>query len=205
MEKLLSDYDKANQVFFLKARIGVCLEALNESLPTYTAQDLYVINRGDSKGNFKTEIWTRRDFGPQELCFAPATYQIKDTHLTLQANASLGVPRSGPGAHPDNQALALDGRGLIQMAKKDSCSASEHRGSLYWCVSRSDSNDLANMTLESVSFDYNVNLTMPLKKKKISYEWLSKDLPSLPVMVNKKTIKAQTKLVLFLAPQKKAV
>ena len=91
------------------------------------------------------------------------------------------------------------------MAKKDSCSASEHRGSLYWCVSRSDSNDLANMTLESVSFDYNVNLTMPLKKKKISYEWLSKDLPSLPVMVNKKTIKAQTKLVLFLAPQKKAV
>ena len=204
-DKLLSDYDKANQVFFLKARIGVCLEALNESLPTYTAQDLYVINRGDSKGNFKTEIWTRRDFGPQELCFAPATYQIKDTHLTLQANASLGIPRSGPGAHPDNQALALDGRGLIQMAKKDSCSASEHRGSLYWCVSRSDSNDLASMTLESVSFDYNVNLTMPLKKKKISYEWLSKDLPSLPVMVNKKTIKAQTKLVLFLAPQKKAV
>ena len=59
------------------------------------------------------------------------------------------------------------------------------------------------MVLESVTWQHTITMNMPLKKRKHSVEWESKDLPSVPVLINKKAIKAHQRLVVFLAPPKK--
>ena len=61
-------------------------------MPQYTEKDLAVCHRQNAKGAWKCELWTKRDFGPRELCFAPLASQIKETHLTLSANCQVGVP-----------------------------------------------------------------------------------------------------------------
>eukprot|EP00972_Heterocapsa_arctica_P077614 11446256-Heterocapsa_arctica.AAC.1 len=38
--QLVADSDNLNQTFWLKGRIAVCLQALYETLPTYTDKDL---------------------------------------------------------------------------------------------------------------------------------------------------------------------
>ena len=77
--RLLSDADSLNKTFWLKSRVGVCLEALQENLPTYSEKDLHVAHRQSDKGVWRTELWTKRAFGPQELVFAPLSSQVEDT------------------------------------------------------------------------------------------------------------------------------
>ena len=144
------------------------------------------------------EVWTKRVFAPNELLLIPWSSQVKDTHLTQAANAGIGVPKVGRGAHPEaNQAIALDGRGKSKIASVGSIDASEHRGSLYWLVTRTSTFGEANMTLESVTWQQNIHLTMPFKKQKWASEWSPAQLPTIPVMFNKKTIKENTLLMVF--------
>ena len=200
--KLLANQDSLNRGFWLKSRIGGCLQSLAESLPSYTDKDLLVCHRQNDKGIWKEEVWTRRDFNAHEILFAPLVSQIKDTHLTLQANVVLGIPKNGRGAHPEGQSLALDGRGKTILAKSGSIHGSEHTGILFWLVSRTSIETEANMFLENISWEQHVTLQMPFKKKKMQVDWEASELPSIPILMNKEGIKAQTKLMVFLADKK---
>ena len=201
--KCLADYDKLIQNYYLRSRLGVCLETLYDAVPGYTEKDLGVFHRQNSAGAWKCELWTKRAFAPQELVFAPLSSQLKETHLTFAANCPVGVPKHGPGAHPDGCSLALDGRLRNSLAKQDLVDSAEHKGSLFWLVQRSSDSSQANMVFESVSWEHKVTITMPLKKRKHSVDWASKDLPTVPVLINKKAVKAHERLVVFLAPPKK--
>ncbi|MCP3880551.1 MAG: hypothetical protein GY701_19500, partial [Sulfitobacter sp.] len=165
--KLSADNDKLNRAFWLRSRVGVCLAALYETLPAYTDKDLVVCHRQNDKGVWRDEVWTSRDFAPQELALAPLSSQLKDTHLTHASNAVVGIPKHGRGAHPDSSSLALDGRTRTTIAKEGSIDSSEHSGSIYWLVARTSDPSIANMTLESVSWEHNVSLSTTFKKMKV--------------------------------------
>ena len=72
----------------------------------------------------------------------------------------------------------------------------QHTGILFFVVERSQVLDEANMFLESVPWEYTVDIEMPLKKrKKQSVQQNAQDLPSITILVNKKAIKEHTRLV----------
>ena len=200
--KLLADADNLNKNFWLKSRIGICLESLAELLPQYSPKDLLLCHRQNDKGAWRQELWTQRAFEPLELQLAPFSSQLKDTHLMVNANAVVGIPKHGPGAHPEGHNLALDGRSRNIIASKGAIDAAEHTGSLFWLITRASKPSDANLTLEAVAWEHKVTLHMPLKKRKLSTEWESKDLPTIPILVNKKTIKAHERLVVFIAEKK---
>ena len=148
-------------------------------------------------------------FGPREISSLVSSplllsSQLKESHLTLAANQPVGVPMHGAGAHPDGTPLALDGRARASIAAQDLVDSQEHKGSLFWIVERTSDSSQANMCLEPVTWEHRVTLNMPLKKKKKHIvEWESKDLPSVPLLINKKEIKAHQRLSMHLAPAKK--
>ena len=195
--KLLSDQDNLLQHFWLRSRVGLCLESLASVMPQYTEKDLVVCHRQNSKGAWKCELWTKRDFGTRELAFAPLSSQIKETHLTLAANCQIGVPVHGEGASPNGRCLAIDGRTRASLASKDLLDPSEHTGSLFWIVERTSERSHANMVLEQISWEHKVTLNLPLKKAKHTVEKEAKDLPCLSVLVNLKAVKAHERLVVF--------
>jgi hypothetical protein len=195
--KLLANNEAHNRTFWLKSRVGVCLEALAGVVPEYTDKDLLVCHRMTPSGVWKDELWTLRSFAPYELAFAPLVSQLKDTHLTLAANAVLGVPKHGHGAHPEQQVLALDGRMNNMLAKQGSIDDTKHMGILYFLVQRSQNPEDANMSIENLSWEYKVTLTMPTKKpKKSIVQWDAQDLPTIPILVNKERIEEHTRLIL---------
>ena len=61
----------------------------------------------------------------------------------------------------------------------------------------------ANLNLESITWTQQIEIQAPfLKKRKLSVvDWGSADLPTIPVLVNKKAIKEHTRLVVFQAIQ----
>ena len=62
------------------------------------------------------------------------------------------------------------------------------------------------MALETVSFSHTVDLQLPLKKnKKAKVSWDSKDLPTIPILLNPKTIKPHTRLMVFQEVAKKVL
>ena len=89
------------------------------------------------------------------------------------------------------------------MAQQDLVDSAEHKGSLFWLVLRSSDRSQANMVLESVSWEHKITISMPLKKRKHVVDWDAKDLPSVPLLINKKPVKAHQRLVVFQAPTKK--
>ena len=101
----------------LKSRIGVTMEALAESLPSYNDKDFLVVHKKNNKGLWKDELWTQRDFDAFEIQLGPFSSQLKETHLMATAHAVVGTPKHGRGAHPENLSLALDGRGRTCIAK----------------------------------------------------------------------------------------
>ena len=70
-------------------------------------------------------------------------------------------------------------------------------------VHRASSEKEANMVLEQVSSEQHVTLHMPLKKKKTQVDWEPADVPTIPILMNKKAIKEHTKLLVFLPETKK--
>ena len=201
--KLLSDEGKANKLFWLKSSIGKCPESLHLVVPQYTEKDLVVLHRKNEKGSWKTELWTKRDFSPSELLFAPLSNQLKETHLMALANVQVGIPKYGSGAHPEGGNLSLDGRGSTVLAEPGRVDSQEHLGNLFWLVQRTSDKAKVNLTLESVAMQQQVTLNFPvLKKKKQMVEWDPADLPSVPVLLNRRAIKAHTRLAVYLEDKK---
>ena len=202
----LSSLYEVTSVQVLLAGEGVLPSALQESLPQFTEKDLIVVHRKNDKGSWKDEVWTARDFEALELQLGPCASQLKDSHLTAASHVVLGLPKHGRGAHPEGQALNLDGRGNLQMALKGSINNDQDlTGCLFWVVTRTSEKAEANLVLEPVTWEQKVSLNLPTKKKqKTSVEWGSSELPSIPVLVNKKAISKHTKLAVFLKePAKK--
>ena len=50
----------------------------------------------------------------------------------------------------------------------------------------------ANLVMESVAWEHHVDLKMPFKKKKVSVDWQASELPTIPVLINKKPLKEHT-------------
>ena len=201
--KLLADSDHLCKALWVKSKVGVLLESLIETLPAYTDKDFVVAHRKNAQGAWKTEVWTRRDFAPSEVLVAPHSSQMKESHLTQIAHVPLGLPRHGRGAYPEGSSLALDGRSRSSIAKAGNIDSSVHTGGLFWVITRTDEPSKANLTLESIGLELNVSLKIPppLKKAKLEtkVDWPSTDLPTVPVLVNKKAIDKHTLLATFLA------
>ena len=191
------------RVFRLKRRIAVCLSGLYDVMPKYTSEDLVVAHRQNSKGVWRDELWTNRNFAPHELMLAPLTSQLKDTHLTALANALVGLPRIGRGSHPEGQSLALDGRSRVLLAPAGAIDGNPHGGSLFWLVGRASQASEGNMSLEnfccSQTLEFTAPFKLPNKKRKVPVEWQQAEFPNLPVLSNKKAIKQHTRLMLFQA------
>ena len=117
-KSLLSDSDTLTRTWYLRSRIGSGMQALSESLPTWSDKDLVVAHRRNENGIWRDELWTARDFHANELLLAPFTSQLKDTHLMASGHAVVDIPKHGRGAHPDGQSMALDGRTRNLIAKK---------------------------------------------------------------------------------------
>ena len=205
MKHLSADSEKTLQCFLLRCRIGECLEALMESLPTFSDRDLQVVHRKTEKGVWKDELWTKRDFEPQELMLAPVSSQLKETNLMAAAHAVVALPKQGKGSHPDSTSLALDGRGRTSMAQKGSIDPEEHLGSFFWVVGRTSQQKEANMVMENVCFESTckVSLPGPKRRKTSPVQRDSHEMPVLPVLMNKKALPKHTKLLVFLPEKKK--
>ena len=137
---------------------------------------------------------------------APVSSKVKDTHLMASAHACVTLPKHGRGSHPENGTLALDGRSRNLLAWKGTCSnQEEQKGNLYWVVTRTSVAKEANLEFDNCSFQNQIKVTLPAaKKRKIhASEWDSAELPSLPVLVNKKAITKHTRLMVFQAEKKK--
>jgi hypothetical protein len=203
---LVADHEKAIKVLYLRARIVLSLQALYESMPTYGDKDLVVVHRKTDKGVWRGELWTNRAFEKLELQLGPWATQLKETHLMACGHAVVGLPRHGRGAHPENQGLALDGRGRSMMAAKGSIDEQEHRGSFFWMVTRTPKAAEANLSTEGIAFEATVKLSLPAPKRRkvCSVSWEEKEMPTLPILVNQKAIEKHTKPLVYLAPKEVA-
>ena len=120
------------------------------------------------------------------------------------ARAVVNIPKHGRGAHPDNQSLAFDGRCRNIIAKAGAIDENEHQGAFYWLVQRTSTLSEANMVLEPITFEQKTTLTLPeCKKRKVSSEWSSAELPAIPILVNRKAIMKHTQLCVFQGEKKK--
>ena len=99
--------------------------------------------------------------------------------------------------------MALDGRLRSSLATTELLAPNEHTGFLFWLVLRSTDKSLANPVLGPMSFEHKVTLTLPLKKQRHTVEWEAKDLPSVSLLLNKKSSKAHERRVLFAVPAQK--
>ena len=203
--KLLGDADTLCQAFWLKSKVGLLLETLHEYLPTYSEKDLVVAHRKlEESGAFTTEVWTRRDFAANEILLAPFSSQLKDTHITKAANATLGIPKHGRGSCPGFENLALDGRTRSTMAKQGTIdNPDELTGSLFWLITRTSKGSEANLVKESIGGEIYTNLKLPSSIKKARKEqgksdWPTHEVPTIPILVNKKPIKKHVLLAVFL-------
>ena len=199
-DKLIDETSALQRTWYLKGKVSVAMGALMEALPSFGPADLVVCHRTKAKGHPITEVWTSRDFVARELLFGPATTEVKEGLWTKTSSVFLAVPQQGPGKHPEGKMLGLDGRGRSSLSSSEVFDTSERRGNLFWVVQRTSEKKEANMILEQVSWSADVALNVGTKKKKVT--WASEDLPKLPIMVNPSAIKAHTRLVLHVEPQK---
>ena len=58
------------------------------------------------------------------------------------------------------------------------------------------------MVLEAASFEARVTLKLPSKKKKEALEWEAPEMPTIPVLLNKKALKEHVRLVVHLPERK---
>ena len=121
-------------------------------------------------------------------------------------HALVGLPKSGPGAHPDNHVLALDGRGKNKIAPKGELDSEEHQGSLFWVVGRTSKAVNANLVMEIISFDTQIQMSLPAPKKRKTATcfWDSSMMPTVPILVNKTKINKNIQLLVF-QPEKKPI
>ena len=161
-----------------------------------------VASRRSSKGAWITEVWTLREFKPKELRVAPVTTQMKESHLTSGCSSQVGLPPHGAGEHPNGSSIALDGRGRPSMHPAGLCGeVTEKRGSLFWCIQRTHDKGEANVVEESCTFGSSMEVNVSGTKQTI--RWSTPDLPTIPVLINKKAINKHTQVNVFLAKKDK--
>ena len=196
-ENLTTDKDDRTRIWALKGTISVGLMSLYESLPKFTAKDLVVCNRKNSKGAWKTEIWANRDFNPKELMIVGVSVALKDRMWSKTASVYIGVPQQGPARHPEGKNMAVDGSQFQVIANAKSIDEREHRGSIFWAIPRvADKAKEHNLILENVNWEASMVFRIPgSKRRKVDTD--TKDLPQLPIIVNPKKIHAHTPLVLY--------
>ena len=70
----------------------------------------------------------------------------------------------------------------------------EHHGSLFWVISRTCETKEVNLDLENITWSktIKVNLPGPKRRKTEVLEWEPSELPSFPILVNKKAIQKRT-------------
>ena len=160
--------------------------------------------RADQKGNWKSELWTLRNFEANEILLTPYSSQLKDTHLMASAHVAVGLPKAGRGAHPENGSLALDGRGKVLLAPAGATDSESHLGSLFWSVRRSTRASKANIVFDSVTLETTIKMSLPAPKKRkvATASWTTSEMPTIPVLVNKAKILKHVQLVVF-QPEKK--
>ena len=114
-------------------------------------------------------------------------------------HALVNLPKHGPGAHPDNQVLALDGRGKNNIAPKGELDSEEHQGSLFWVVGRTSKALDANLVMENITFETQINMSLPAPKRRKTEtcSWDSSMMPSVPIIVNKTNIDNHIQLLVF--------
>ena len=180
------------------------MQALAEVLPRYSDNDFHLVARQNDKGIWCSEVWTKRAFEPMEIKLGPWSSQLKDSHLMASLHALVGLPKSGPGAHPENVAIALDGRGKNKIAHKGELDSEEHQGSLFWVVGRTSKVVDANLIMDTVSFEAEVLVSLPAHKKRKTHAcaWDSTTMPSVPILMNKAKINKNIQLLVF-QPEKK--
>ena len=164
-KNLEADSEVLAKIMHLKGRVATGLRALIDLLPEYSSKDFLVVNRKNDKGLWKTELWTARNFEPLAIQLAPCSSQLKETHLMPGANAVVTLPKHGRGAHPQNASFALDGRSRAVMANKDMVDLEEHRGSLYWVVTRTSDAKAVNLDVEMAQWTLSIQMTLPAPKK----------------------------------------
>ena len=158
------------------------------------------------RGIWKDELWTQRDFTTMGIMLAPYSSQLKDTHLMASNHAVVNLPNHGRGAYPENQCLALDGRGKNQMARSGSLDGDEHLGSLCWLVGKTSNPSEANMVLDSMTLEQQNKVNPPgLKQRKVqTLKWGPPEMLAIPIPANKQALAKHTKLIMYLPdPQKK--
>ena len=78
---------------------------------------------------------------------------------------------------------------------------------MYWLITRTSDPATPNLHLENMSFHQKteVKLSGPaLKKRKMDpVEWAASEMPSIPILTNKKPIGKHTQLLMFLPPADK--
>ena len=96
---------------------------------------------------------------------------------------------------PENRtSVVLDGRSRMTLREKDTCDEHERRGTLFFLVQRTHEVKDVNMALQPVSACINVDLNIPLQKKKRKLSWDSSATPNVPLLVNMKVVKKHTQL-----------
>ena len=123
----------------------------------------------------------------------------------LHAVATL--PKHGRGSHPSNQSLALDGRNRHLLASAGSLDDEEHRGSLFWVVTRTPDLKQANVEFENLTWEQNIKVGQPTegakKRKTLQVEWACGELPAFPTIINKKAIPKNTQILVYLRDKTK--
>ena len=204
-KSLLGDGDDLSKCLWIRGSIATGMHAMFEIMPKYSDKDFIMVNRKTHPGLWKSELWTKRDFEPLEIQLAPFSSQIKDTHLMATAHAVVTIPKHGRGSHPTNGSLALDGRSRSLIARSGVVDKEEHHGSLFWVITRTSETKEANLDLDNITWSHNIKMSLPAPKKRKAevIEWEPSELPSFPILVNKKAIQKKTKLCVYMPKQTK--
>ena len=80
------------------------------------------------------------------------------------------------------------------LASKNMVDLEEHRGSLYWVVTRTSVAKDANLDVDMITWTQKIEMSLPAPKRRKteSCVWNCSELPSFPVLVNRKALKTHT-------------
>ncbi len=96
-ENLLQEGSDAQVRHDVKAYVSVMVDLLRREAPQYSGADFDVIHRepetGAAEKEALVEVWTKRDFQPDEILLLPATTEIKDRYWTQSKSVMVHLPR----------------------------------------------------------------------------------------------------------------
>ena len=77
---------------------------------------------------------------------------------------------------------------------------------MYWVVTRTSDIKAANLDVEMIQWTQQIQMTLPAPKKRktaTQQTWSSSELPSFPILVNRKALEKHTQLVCYMAKDEK--